>query len=970
VQLALQGPATRGSGRWHAGRVPAAAAPHAMAAPGAAAAVADGRAVVARNFPVAWVAPEAVGGLPKKVESLLRRIGALEGAPTVSQGPHGLEVVACFQLAASAREAVKTLHRFDLRSEAEKKAVNYADPKESERFFVQVVEPATAEAAAAGAAAGGAAASAAAAAAAPDLLPSSKKRIKVNGIYLQPLPENWNSEHVMFLASPYGTVEKVQLERLESGKTAALIDYKDGAHAQKALGNLDGLQLMGSRLSCTMQEEQEPPKPIHRFVMYLDELNMPSRPEVEPRLDDSELFLDIPQAARSEDAARTWLSGIAAVKEVFLVKDAKGSNTGKAYASFRNHPEALKALETVSTCAADGSMLQVRWSESERALKGTRGPYGLDILRRLCGEGDARLKEFCQAIGAISLAVGGNVAKPPTEQNGKTEVSVLGQQVHFVFRCEQLHQADECKSLLSMELARIHDTFSREVKGSLVLRGFPASWDQKGLKFVFAPFGGITGATLEEERLAAGHKESNGSTEDAAAKAESAARLAYVKLRNASATEKAVSNLHQTKVGDGDLVEECVVECHRWHLGAWSDGAFRASFFIDQLLMNRRPTEAGPSPEDRELFVKNLPLQDMNRQQLQEYFEGFGEVEDLYLIRDTFTGEPTQEGYVRFKQHANALRCIEALTPENEAESSDLTGWWSESERVLQRKTNCYRFNLISELVGEKGMGIESMKAEAKLEGLWLLAESLQQRDPHAPPRLGRQLHFLGRCTEEAHVKLFQEILESAVEDAHSKITERIERRKRKEQKAAVLAERQAAEKAASSNATAAAPPSQPPPGPEGWPGAPPGPGAGGQWPPPSGPPGAYWGGPGGPMGGPPPGTSPYDAYRYPGQAPPGAPGWGQPPAQPAGVSVFEQGASARPREDGTPQAKGRDGEERRRRKHRSSRDAGAATGAGGGREGGDEERRHGGEGGHKRRRRRHRSRSGGRAEDEVASGA
>lgn len=912
-----------------------------MAAPGAAAAVADGRAVVARNFPVAWVAPEAVAGLPKKVESLLRRIGALEGAPTVSQGPVGLEVVACFQLAASAKEAVKTLHRFDLRSEAEKKAVNHAEPKESERFFVQVVEPASATSAT-----GAVGAAAAAAAAAPDLLPSSKKRIKANGIYLFPLPQNWNEEHVKYLAANYGAVTNVVLEKLESGKTAALIDYKDGSQAQKALSQMNGLSLMGDRLTCTMQEEQEPPKPIHRFVMYLDELPMQRRPEVQPRIDDLELFLDVPRASRSEDAAREWLSTIAVVKEVFLVKDAKGAHTGKAYASFRTHGEALKALEALSSCTVDGGPLQVRWSESERALKGTRGPYGLDILRRLCGEGDARLKEFCQHLGAISLASGGKAASPPPEQNGKTDISIHGQQVHFVFRCEQLHQADECKSLLSMHLATLHDSYVREVKGSLVLRGFPASWDQKGLKFVFAPFGGITGATIEEERIAPKPKDNNGSTEEGAASATTSSRLAYVKLRNASATEKAVSNLHQTKVGDGDLVEECVVECHRWHLGAWSDGAFRASFFIDQLAMNRRPLEAGPGPEDRELFVKNLPLQDMNRQQLQEYFEGFGEVEDLYLIRDMFTGEPSGEGYVRFKQHANALRCIEALTPEAEAEASDLTGWWSESERVLQRRSNCYRFNLISELVGDKGIGLESMKAEAKLEGLWMLSESLQQRDPHAPPLDGRQLHFCGRCAEEAHIKVFQEILESAVEDAHSKISDRIERRKRKEQKAAVLAEREkeAAEKAASSNATTGAPPapsSQPAPGQEGWAGAA-GPGPGGSWPPPAGSPGAYWGAPGGPMGGP-PGASPYDAYRYPGQAPPGAPpGWGQPPAPPASVSVFEQGPQAA-RQDASQQGKEK-GEERRRgsrsrrRRHRSTRtgEANDAAAGGGGREGGD----------------------------------
>ncbi|CAE8658042.1 unnamed protein product, partial [Polarella glacialis] len=228
--------------------------------------------------------------------------------------------------------------------------------------------------------------------------------------------------------------------------------------------------------------------------------------------------------------------------------------------------------------------------------------------------------------------------------------------------------------------------------------------------FVFAPFGGLTSVTIEEE-------EKDAQPFAVAGEVASSGRLAYVKLRNAGAVEKAVSNLHQTKVGDGDLVEECVVACHRWHTRSYSDGSFNVGIFIDQLAMSRRPTEAGPGPEDRELFVRNLPLHDMTRQQLQEYFEGFGEVDSLTLIGDVFTSEPTNEGYVRFRHHKDAKRCIEALTPnEEEADPTDLAGSWSESERVLQRKANCYKFNLLAELVGADGKGLERMKAEAKLK--------------------------------------------------------------------------------------------------------------------------------------------------------------------------------------------------------------------------------------------------------------
>jgi len=324
-------------------------------------------------------------------------------------------------------------------------------------------------------------------------------------------------------------------------------------------------------------------------------------------------------------------------------------------------------------------------------------------------------------------------------------------------------------------LARVHQIHATEVRNSLVLRGFPASWSEKGLKFVFAPFGGLTSVTIEEE-------EENAPQVSVSGEVPSSGRLAYVKLRNSQAMDKAVANLHQTKVGDGDLVEECIVACHRWHSNAWSDGNFHVCIFIDQLALSRRPLEASPGPEDRELYVRNLPLHDMSRQQLQEYFEGFGEVDDLYLILDT-SMEQTNEGYVRFKDHRDALRCIEALTPTDpeEADPTDLAGSWSESERVLQRKNNCYRFNLVAELVGADGSGLERLKAEANLKGLWILGETLQLKDRTAPTASGRQLHFVGRCTEEVNVRLFRDLLERDLEVIHRKIASRLEKRKLKE---------------------------------------------------------------------------------------------------------------------------------------------------------------------------------------------
>ncbi|CAJ1457331.1 unnamed protein product [Effrenium voratum] len=705
---------------------------------------AGGKAVIAQNFPAAWVAPSALEVLPQKVQSLLQRLGPLEGPPVISQSLNGLQALARFQSASDARAAVQTLHGFDMRSAAEKQAANNEAPKESECFSLQIADDVGAP------------------------KPIRKRKLKANGIFVWPLPESWAEKDVELLASPYGAVLRTRVEGIANGQRGVLIDFQTPSAAAAAQTGLNGLSLMGAQLRCVMQEEPEAAKPLMMFISYLDELAMPSLPqEVEPKLDDREIFVThLPPKASNEEGVRFLLGNFGEVDEVFLLRDPQQRPAGKAYVRFKSHSDAEKALEAVRS-SSDGAS-KASWSESERALRGTRGSYGLNVLRHMSGANGARLKEICKAAAAGSLQL--------EIVNLSLDKFHGSQHIMFVARCAEAYQADECWRQLSASLARVHEMHVAEVHGSLVLRGFPASWSEKGLKFVFAPFGGLSSVTIEEE-------EENAPPAAVSGEVPSSGRLAYVKLRNVHAMEKAVANLHKTKVGDGDLVEECVVACHRWHRNSWSDGSFHVSIFIDQLTLGRRPLEVQPGPEDRELYVRNLPLHDMSRQQLREYFEGFGEVDSLDLVMDTFSLEPTNEGYVRFKHHRDALRCIEALTPTDpdEADPTDLQGSWSESERVLQRKNNCYRFNLVAELVGADGSGLERMKAEAKLKGLWILGETLQLKDRTAPRASGRQLHFVGRCVEEPNVRLFRDLLERELEAIHKKISSRLEKRKQKE---------------------------------------------------------------------------------------------------------------------------------------------------------------------------------------------
>eukprot|EP00933_Yihiella_yeosuensis_P071556 TRINITY_DN79764_c0_g1_i1.p1 TRINITY_DN79764_c0_g1~~TRINITY_DN79764_c0_g1_i1.p1 ORF type:complete len:876 (+),score=232.78 TRINITY_DN79764_c0_g1_i1:66-2693(+) len=853
-------------------------------------------AVIARNFPASWVAESALKVLPQKVQSLLQRLGPLVGPPEISQGPSGLLAVARFQKSSDAQAAVQTLHGFDMRTPAEKEAANYAKPQESECFSLTLAPPdatppapAPAPTSAPAGAATAAGAAPAAGAAAPTAA-TRKKRYRTNGVILWPLPVTWGEKDVGMIVAPYGPILRLKVEMMTNGQKGALIDYQKDAAASAALSALNGMSLMGAQLRCVMQEEPEPAKPTMTYIMFMDELAMPSIPaEAEPKLDDREVFLSgLPRSAKSEEGARSLLSSFGEVDDVLLLRDPMQHKfIGKAYARFKSHTEAAKAIEAIRSANSPEFSVKASWSESARALLGTRGPYGLNVLGHICGDSGSKLQEIRKAAGAAHLSL----------EYGRSSSS---RHVHFVARCSEPAQADECSRLLSESLARVHQTYSQEVHGSLVISGFPSSWSEKGLKFVFAPFGGVNSVLLEDEEKDAKPSLATGDVPPSG-------RIAYVKLRNAQAMEKAVTNLHRTKVGDGDLVDECVVACHRWHTSGWSDGTFRVSIFIDQCAMGRRPADVGPGPEDRELHVRNLPLNDMSRDQLQEYFEGFGEVDNLHLIVDAFTLEPTNEGYVRFKHHKDALRCIEALTPSDpeEADPTDLAGSWSESERVLQRKANCYKFNMIAEMVGADGSGLEKMKSEAHLRDLWLLGETLQLKDRSAPHPSGRQLHFIGRCAEEQHARLFRDLLEKSLEATHTKITDRLAKRK---------------QKMVAGGDTAEATTSQ-----------------GQAWQPPAA--ASFWGAP--------PGAAAYGSsyYGVPGHSGPGvgpAPAWGQASqTQQQQTSVFEKNG----KDDNDEVRDKKRSRSRKHRKHRSEAGGDANGNAGG------KERRHR-SGSRKRRRR------------------
>eukprot|EP00971_Amphidinium_carterae_P192207 3813815-Amphidinium_carterae.1 len=307
--------------------------------------VAEGRAVRARNFPAAWTASGSVARLPQMVEKLLQRIGSLEGSPVTIDGPFGKEVIANFASAAIAQKAVRTLHGYDLRTDAEKQAVSNRAPKETERFWLQPVEVE-----------GGSMGSTA---------KPQPQRPKGLCVHLSPLPASWAEQDVMILATPYGTVVSVKLQLLGTGQKGALIEFQNVAAAQVALTGLNGLSLMGASLQCVMQEPAAPPKPVRKATVYFDEVTPAVSSGMDPRMDDRELFItSLPRSSRTKDSALQWLRGFGQCDQVFLLTDSMLVNTGQAYARFHSHPEAVKAMRAINS-ASEGQSRLARWSQAE-----------------------------------------------------------------------------------------------------------------------------------------------------------------------------------------------------------------------------------------------------------------------------------------------------------------------------------------------------------------------------------------------------------------------------------------------------------------------------------------------------------------------------------------------------------------------------------------------------------------------------
>jgi len=174
-----------------------------------------------------------------------------------------------------------------------------------------------------------------------------------------------------------------------------------------------------------------------RRAIFIDELSMPKRPEVEPHPSDREIYLtNLPVAHYTEEQIREWFKDFGTILDLHLLHDQNGRPSGNCYVRFEKHEEAAAWIGT-----QDGGVTAC-WSESERLLQGSRSVYRTDVV--------ARLETALQALGFRNTCLLSE--KVVTDSWSTSE----GKQLHLCTACLD-NELSVLQATLSDTLVQFHD---------------------------------------------------------------------------------------------------------------------------------------------------------------------------------------------------------------------------------------------------------------------------------------------------------------------------------------------------------------------------------------------------------------------------------------------------------------------------------------------------------------------------------
>eukprot|EP00927_Polykrikos_kofoidii_P029647 TRINITY_DN25611_c0_g1_i3.p1 TRINITY_DN25611_c0_g1~~TRINITY_DN25611_c0_g1_i3.p1 ORF type:complete len:1415 (-),score=328.77 TRINITY_DN25611_c0_g1_i3:116-4360(-) len=735
---------------------------------------------------------------------------------------------------ASCRVEVALLHNVDNRSEAEKEKANMMPPKEIERFSVEpVVEGVAGDAAGATAAeapvSGNSSATLATPTVAPVTVPTvGGRRRRTNSsvagggvgggsqsevrkcIRIYDLPTEWTAEDLKELCTQYGVVQNVAPD----GVGRFLVTLHSSEAAEQAQRALDGLEVQNEvdfvflrceLISRTVAKSHDPevvwwPGEADGppFEVYIDDLVLAVG---EPEPTDREIYIrDMPLEDYTEAQLREWLDSFGKTERVvFCANPLTKELTGRGFVRFATHEDAGGLLAAFPVDDSDGNV-QGSWSLSERLLQGERGHLRVDVCNAL----SARLSEIqAELPGCSFLVLAGDkqdcanaeMKFGPLRFAAWPYESLIRQRETLRARLSTLltEAIEDPAAFSGMPLAPVRPapsafsvpgkTFSQgddvsdgelsecseedppPTSPCIVLRGFPPSWTQQQVRQVFALFGGIVSVRFMRD---VGGR-----------------RSARIELKLPENMSKAVEQLHNTQVGDGEIIEECTVTCEILDVGGSRKPTVsvrqKRVLFVDELSMPKRP-DVPPNDQDREVFLKHLPVKDCSMEQIQSWLEGFGTVEDVCLLHDARSRELSSRGYVRFASHREASACVEAQASAVNAEEGDVVAAWSESERALQGCASVYGADVHTAFAGSSGRVLASILVSAKMKELWMRGEKFPAKDRGVPQAEGKQLHFVTEC-DDGQFEELKKVLAGALANFHEKAAKRLKEPKEAKEK-------------------------------------------------------------------------------------------------------------------------------------------------------------------------------------------
>eukprot|EP00930_Biecheleria_cincta_P057224 TRINITY_DN4319_c0_g1_i1.p1 TRINITY_DN4319_c0_g1~~TRINITY_DN4319_c0_g1_i1.p1 ORF type:complete len:644 (-),score=105.68 TRINITY_DN4319_c0_g1_i1:12-1919(-) len=506
-------------------------------------------------------------------------------------------------------------------------------------------------------------------------------------------PAEWAAEDVQNFCSSCGPVDNVS--PVDGTPETYVVTFQSPESASDAISALNDTE-WGEIAELMPQEEPEEPAAL--LQIYLDELQVPSKPTAGPQ--SCEVYLwDLPLEDYSPEDFQVWLQDFGTVVSFYQLLDQEQKPTDRGYVRFSNNEEAKSLIDAIIDMGEDGDSVKGSWSLSE--MLGTE-PYGAGFLSRFVARlSGATTQQRAQSLQAelqcSVLLLAGDAWQQTRAEVTRLGVKSPGGALHVVAQgavtkeqlLQHLSQAlEQCLSRRGAVPASssrpgggvrptapaapgggVRPTAptapaavpSAQVRPSpvpsnaaaeaplvpcILVRGIAPSWGDQQIKLAFAVFGGVSRIQSSQDERG---------------------RLVRVQLKNSENMQKAVDQLSNTCVGDGELMEECTITCELCGVTVPM-----RTIFIDELEMSFRPN-VEPGKEDCEVFMRNLPVNEISREDIHEWVTGFGTIEDLHLIQDN-TKQLTGTGYVRFATHEQAVLCIKGNAPgadENEGRSEE-----------------------------------------------------------------------------------------------------------------------------------------------------------------------------------------------------------------------------------------------------------------------------------------------------------